>query len=59
MCFKVAEPYLELGDSAKERLARRCVGLELNAILESSSTTHCEIEWPPCSKQRIVIPEID
>ncbi len=58
--FTVSEPFVELGSvQQKSRKIVAAWAFEGDCDPAELVSNTCEVEWPPRSKQRIVIPEID
>jgi predicted NUDIX family NTP pyrophosphohydrolase len=58
--FKVSEPFLELG-SVRQKSGKRVLAWAFEGDCDPTELTSntCEIEWPPRSGKKIVIPEVD
>jgi predicted NUDIX family NTP pyrophosphohydrolase len=58
--FKVSEPFVELG-WIKQKTGKIVLawGLEGNCEPTSLVSNTCEIEWPPRSGKKMLIPEVD
>ena len=58
--FGVSEPFLELG-AIRQKSGKIVTAWAFEGDCDATKlvSNTCEIEWPPRSKQRIVIPEID
>ncbi|HEV2618747.1 MAG TPA: NUDIX domain-containing protein [Acidobacteriaceae bacterium] len=58
--FKVSEPFVELG-SVKQKTGKIVIAwaFEGNCDPTKLLSNTCEIEWPPRSGKKLVIPEVD
>jgi predicted NUDIX family NTP pyrophosphohydrolase len=58
--FKVSEPFVELG-SIKQKTGKIVLAWAFEGNCEPTSlvSNTCEIEWPPRSGKKILIPEVD
>jgi predicted NUDIX family NTP pyrophosphohydrolase len=58
--FDANEPFMELG-TVKQKSGKLVLGWAFEGDCDPNSlvSNTCEIEWPPRSKKRIVIPEVD
>jgi predicted NUDIX family NTP pyrophosphohydrolase len=58
--FDANEPFMELG-TVKQKSGKLVLAWAFEGDCDPTSlvSNTCEIEWPPRSKKRIVIPEVD
>jgi predicted NUDIX family NTP pyrophosphohydrolase len=58
--FKVSEPFVELG-SIKQKTGKIVLAWAFEGNCEPTSlvSNTCEIEWPPRSGKKMLIPEVD